>query len=85
MNVSIIFFVIFILSLTVVVPVQVLSKLPPPERLSFSVPIASNNIERPSALYLNVFAQEPRQSIEDYLKEYSDASDKKLEKLLSSI
>ncbi|MFP6834226.1 MAG: hypothetical protein VB914_05005, partial [Porticoccaceae bacterium] len=59
--------------------------LPNPELLNLSVPIHANNIERPSALYLQLFAQQPRQLLKAFLKQYQGSGEQALAELIASV
>ncbi len=59
--------------------------LPKPELLKLSVPIAANNVERPSALYLQLFAQQPRQPLKEFLKQHRGPGEQALSELVASI
>ncbi len=59
--------------------------LPKLELLNLSVPIHANNIERPSALYLQLFAQQPHQPLKEFLKQYQGAGERALSEYIASI
>lgn len=56
-----------------------------PKQISVSVPIASNNIERPSGLYVDLFTQEPRKTVKDFFQDSKGAGEQTLASLIGSI
>ncbi|MCP4232258.1 MAG: hypothetical protein GY770_01555, partial [Aestuariibacter sp.] len=64
---------------------QVQAQLDAPKRISISVPVASNNIERSAGLYLHVYAQEPRQSVSDFIEQEAGASEQALSELIAAL
>jgi opacity protein-like surface antigen len=73
------------LLLAVAVALPAAADLPKPELLNLSVPIETNDIARPSALYLQLFAQQPRQSLKEFLKQYQGSGEQALSEYIASI
>ena len=71
------------LLLTVALPAA--ADLPKPELLNLSVPIATNDIKHPSALYLQLFAQQPRQPLKEFLKQHRGPGEQALSEYIASI
>ena len=56
-----------------------------PELLNLSVPIATNDINRPSALYLQLFAQQPRQPLKEFLEKHRGLGEQALSEYIVAI
>ena len=75
--------IIILLLLTGTLPA--VADLSKPELLNLSVPIATNDIKHPSALYLQLFAQQPRQPLKEFLKKYQGPGEQALSEFIASV